>query len=208
MVAAALRTDGLKVSISEGDRDPLDEIRAERPDIVLVRAESSGKESGYTLCARVKRNKRTTTTPVFLYTSKDTEQMIETHKSKDTRADEYLIVPAAPPYPLEELRDRVRNVLFPPGGLLSPPPLPPLPKEEVKPVTQEDTAFIEKVMDSLSTREPEDPPPNIPLKRETSVVGRRVTTADAKLDMLREKLRQRELELARVMEMYRGKERE
>ena len=39
MVAAALRTDGLKVSISEGDRDPLDEIRAERPDIVLVRAE-------------------------------------------------------------------------------------------------------------------------------------------------------------------------
>lgn len=207
MVAAALRSDGLKVSISEGDRDPLDEIRAERPDIVLVRAESSGKESGYTLCARVKRNKRTTTTPVFLYTSKDTEQMIETHRSKDTRADEYLIIPSAPPYPLEELRDRVRNVLFPPGGLQSPPPLPPVPKEDVKPVTQEDTAFIEKVMDSLSTSS-DEPPPNIPLKRDSSVVGRRVTTADAKLDMLREKLRQREVELARVMEMYRAKERE
>lgn len=207
MVAAALRTDGLKVSISEGDRDPLDEIRAERPDIVLVRAESSGKESGYTLCSRVKRNKRTMTTPVFLYTSKDTDQIIETHKTKETRADEYLIVPAEPPYPLDELRDRVRNVLFPPGGLEKPPPLPPAPKEEVKPVTQEDTAFIEKVMDSLSTNPSEEPAPAIPLKREGSTIGRR-TTADAKLDMLRDKLRQREIELARVMEMYRGKERE
>jgi chromosome segregation ATPase len=208
MVAAALRTDGLKVSISEGDRDPLDEIRAERPDIVLVRAESSGKESGYTLCSRVKRNKRTMATPVFLYTSKDTDQIIETHKTKETRADEYLIVPAEPPYPLDELRDRVRNVLFPPGGLEKPPPLPPAPKEEVKPVTQEDTAFIEKVMDSLSTNVSEEPAPAIPLKREGSTIGRRVTTADAKLDMLRDKLRQREIELARVMEMYRGKERE
>jgi DNA-binding response OmpR family regulator len=53
-IAAALRSDGLKVGISEGDRDPLDEIRAERPDIVLMRAELSGKETGYTLCSRVR----------------------------------------------------------------------------------------------------------------------------------------------------------
>src|SRR5215472_17596873 len=153
MVAAALRTDGLRVSISEGDRDPLDEIRAERPDIVLVRAESNGRESGYTLCNRVKRNKRLQGTPVFLYTSDATPQAIETHKTKETPADDYLIVPNAPPYPLDELRDRVRNVLFPIGGVLKPPPLPPEPGPDLKPVTQEDSAFIEKVMDSLSKSE-------------------------------------------------------
>lgn len=209
MVAAALRTDGYKVSISEGDRDPLDEIRAERPDIVLVRAESTGKESGYTLCSRVKRNKRTQTTPVFLYTTNATDQIIETHKTKDTRADEYLIVPSVPPFPLDELRDRVRNVLYSPNGIEKPPPLPPPEKEELRPVTQEDTAFIAKVMDSLQQKEPEDQTSNVPLRREGSpaIAGRR-TTADAKLDMLRDKLRQREIELARVMEMYRAKERE
>lgn len=208
MVAAALRTDGLRVSISEGDRDPLDEIRAERPDIVLVRAEARGKESGYTLLSRVKRNKRLQMTPVFLYTSDGTAQTIETHKTKDTPADDYLIVPNQPPYPLEELRDRVRNVLFPPGGVDKPPPLP-APKPDVKAVTQEDTAFIEQVMDSLSSTESEDLVPPAPVKREGSFIGSgRRTTADAKLDMLREKLRQRESDLARVMEMYRAKERE
>ncbi|MCK6549059.1 hypothetical protein L6R52_24660, partial [Myxococcota bacterium] len=208
-VAAALRADGLKVSISEGDRDPLDEIRAERPDIVLVRAESSGKESGYTLVSRVKRNKRTQATPVFLYTSDQNLQTIETHKTKDTRADDYLVLPPQPPYPLDELRERVRNILFPPGGLDRPPPLPPAPKEDLKPVTQEDSAFIEKVMDSLqSSRELEEPPSAAALKAGAGSQIARRTTADAKLDMLREKLRQRESDLSRVMEMYRAKERE
>ena len=53
-VAAALRTDGIRVSISESDRDPLDEVRRERPDVVIARAVAGAKESGFALCQRVK----------------------------------------------------------------------------------------------------------------------------------------------------------
>ena len=52
-IAAALRTDGLKVGLSEADRDPLDEMRLERADVVIVRAEGKNNESGFSICNRL-----------------------------------------------------------------------------------------------------------------------------------------------------------
>ncbi|MEM7515644.1 MAG: hypothetical protein AAF368_01790, partial [Planctomycetota bacterium] len=86
------------------------------------------------------------------------------------------------------------------------PPLPP-PREPIKPITEEDTAFLDRVLDSLQQNATDEEGPPVPPLRSPSVTARR-TTADAKLDMLRQKLRQREFELAKVMEMYRAKERE
>lgn len=202
-VAAALRTDGLKVALSEGERDPIDEIKLERPDIVVMRAEGRGTESGFSVCNRVKKSKRLSGVSVLLYTDDTDTKKLETHKTKTTAADDYVVLPSAPPYSFDDIRDRVRGVLFS-NAADRPPPLPNL-RPDVRPVSEEDSAFLDKVMDSLKRREDEPPAP--PAVRRDTVVGRR-TTADAKLDLLRQKLRQREAELAKVMEMYRAKERE
>lgn len=205
-MAAALRTDGLKVGLSEGDRDPLDEIKLERPDIVIVRAEGKNNESGFSICNRLKKSKRWARTSVFLYSADENGTKLDKHKAQSTPADDYIMLPEAPPYPFDEIRARVKSMLFPVGGVSKPPPLPPA-REDIKPVTPEDNAFIEKVMDSLVSTSDEEVPSRPPVKREPTQLGRR-TTADHKLDMLRQKLRQRESELAKVMEMYRAKERE
>lgn len=115
-MAAALRTDGLKVGLSEGDRDPLDEIKLERPDIVLVRAEGKNNESGFSICNRLKKAKRWANTPVFIYTSDDNTKRLEKHREQDTPADDYLIIPEQPPYPFDEIRGRVKGILFPPAA--------------------------------------------------------------------------------------------
>ncbi len=205
-MAAALRTDGLKVGLSEGDRDPLDEIKLERPDVVVVRAEGKNNESGFSICNRLKKSKRWARTSVFLYSADTNGKKFDKHRNQSTPADGYLMVPDAPPYPFEEIRNLVKDMLFPADGTSMPPPLP-APRDDVKPVTPEDTAFIEKVMDSLVSTGDEEAPARVPVKREPTLIGRR-TTADHKLDMLRQKLRQRESELAKVMDMYRAKERE
>ncbi len=209
-IAAALRSDGLKVGISEGDRDPLDEIRAERPDIVLMRAELSGKETGYTLCSRVKRNKRLQATTVFLYTQDTSTDTLATHQTQETRADDYIVMPQQPPYPLEQVRDRVRQVLFAAPNADRPPPLPrgntdigagkDLPTEP-KPTAPEDQSFLDRVIGSIGGVDEEAPQP-------ARAPGARTAAADRKADLLRDKLRQRETELARLAEMYRAKERE
>jgi hypothetical protein len=74
-------------------------------------------------------------------------------------------------------------------------------------MTEEDTLFIEEVRDSLANPEPEEPVSAPPLRREASIAGRR-TTADAKLDMLRQRLREREGALARMTDLLKAKERE
>lgn len=207
MVAAALRTDGLKVAISQGDRDPIEEIRAERPDVVLMRAEGREGASGYALCNRLKSNKRLQSMPIFLYSAAADDAVFDDHKKKDTRADEYILLPEKPPYPLEDFRDRVKGVLFPPAGQEKPPPLPPVAKEPVRAMTEEDTLFIEEVRESLANPEPEEPVSVPPLRREASIAGRR-TTADTKLEMLRQRLREREGALARMTDLLKTKERE
>ncbi len=215
-IAAALRSDGLRVGISEGDRDPLDEIRAERPDIVLLRAEQSGKETGFTLCNRVKKNKRLGATAVFLYTTAGSSETIAAHKTQDTRADDYLVMPATPPFPFDDVRDRVRQALFAMPNADRPPPLPrggtnvglpPAPPEPVAlpsnpPATSpDDQSFIDRVMGSIGKISDED-------AAAAPKIEGRVTTADKKLDLLRQKLRQREAELSKLVEMYRAKERD
>ncbi len=219
-VAAALRTDQLKVTIAEGDRDPLDETYVERPDIILMRADSRDGESGFALCSRIKQQGRLGNVPVFLYSAEADDQTFEHHRHQEGAADAYMHFPAAPPYPMDDLKARVEEALASSTTDVSveidldedqsddedgPPPLPA--KDPLTPTSEEDNAFLDRVLDSLQQGTVEEETSPIPPLRAASVSARR-TTADAKLDMLRQKLRQREFELAKVMEMYRAKERE
>ena len=213
-VAAALRTDLLKVVIAEDDRDPLDALGAERPDIILMRADAREGESGFALCSRIKQQGRLTNVPVFLYSAEVDDQTFDHHRTQQWAADAYMHFPAEPPYPMDDLKSKVDAALAAQADEVEegedepgPPPLPD-PPEPAKPITEEDSAFLDRVLDSLQQGGvDEDASSAIPPLRPSSVASRR-TTADAKLDMLRQKLRQREFELAKVMEMYRAKERE
>ncbi len=207
-VAAALRTDQLKVGIAEGDRDPIEEISLERPDVVLMRADGREGESGFALCSRLKKNRRLSNLPVFLYSADVDSETFEHHRQQDGAADAYIHFPHEPPYPMDDLRARVTEALESRDeeGNGGPPPLP-VSREPIKPITDEDTAFLDRVLDSLQQGAIEDPATTIPPGPPPPTSARR-TTADAKLDMLRHKLRQREFELAKIMEMYRAKERE
>ncbi|MEO1334023.1 MAG: hypothetical protein AAFV29_00200 [Myxococcota bacterium] len=210
-VAAALSTDGLKVGIAEEDRDPIEELNLERPDIILMRADGREGESGFALCGRMKKQQRLADLPIFLYSAEADDQTFEHHRQQEGAADAYIHFPSEPPYPMEDLVAKVNEALAPSStdaGEESdkPPPLPP-PREPIKPITEEDTAFLDRVLDSLQQNAGEEENASAPPLRSSSVTARR-TTADAKLDMLRQKLRQREFELAKVMEMYRAKERE
>ncbi len=222
-VAAALRTDGLKVSIAEEGRDPLEELSHDRPDIILMRADSRESESGFALCSRMKTSRRLAGLPIFLYSAEVDDQTFEHHRQQEGAADAYIRFPTAPPYPMEDLRARVLDALstnetsadlIPPNDALAPdaganPSADPAADSlaPVQPITDEDNAFLDRVLDSLQQGTPDEEGTTVPPLRSSSVTSRR-TTADAKLDMLRQKLRQREFELAKVMEMYRAKERE
>ena len=211
-VAAALRDDQLKVGIAEGERDPLDESADHRPDIILMRAEGREGESGYALCSRMKRLERFDGLPIFLYSAEADDQTFEHHRQQDGAADAYIRFPPEPPYPMDDLKAQVEGVLFDDSRSGSdvdvPPPLPAA-EEPIKPITEEDNAFLDRVLDSLQQGTSDEESAAIPpLRPSSSSSSMRRTTADAKLDMLRQKLRQREFELAKVMEMYRAKERE
>ncbi len=213
-IAAALRGDGLKVGITDGDRDPVDEVTAERPDVILVRAEQTGKDSGFALCNRVKKNKRLKGTAVFLYTSEGSDDAIKAHREQGTPADEYLVIPKEPPFSMDDFRERVRTILFPEGevAVSSPPPLPntrsgsaiPAPKSN-----PEEDEFIKGVMSSISSEGTGDLISAPPGRREGSADSYgRATTADTKLDLLRKRLREREDKLAQVTNLYNAKARE
>ena len=203
-VAAALRDDALKVGIAEGDRDPLEQLINERPDVVIMRADARDGESGFALCTRLKKNRRLAGLGVVLYSAEVDEQTFEHHRQQEGAADGYFHFPTEPPYEMDDLRARVMDLLFNEEAE-RPPPLP-ASEEPVKPITDEDNAFLDRVLDSLQQTSIEEEASTIPPLRTSNITRR--TTADAKLDMLRQKLRQREFELAKVMEMYRAKERE
>ena len=123
-IAAALRTDGLNVGLSKDDQDPLEEMRLERADIVVVCADGKNSESGFSICNRLKKSRRWSKTPVVLYALDEDPTRLDKHREQSTPADGYMMMPKAPPYPLEALRDQVKGILFPVGGASVPPPLP------------------------------------------------------------------------------------
>ncbi|MBX2814138.1 MAG: hypothetical protein KTR25_20180 [Myxococcales bacterium] len=198
-VAAALRGSELKVTLVETEGETAEQVGAERPDVVIIRASNPSGESGFVLCTRLKRSERLGRIPVILYDDEEKQAALDTHREQEGTADGYVTIDGTQMRSLKEQVDQVLAMVAD-----NPPPLPsPDPSADLG---QEDTAFIEKVADSISHVDPgASLPPPVAKPRRGS--GLR-TTADAKLDLLRQKLRQREAELAKLMQMYRSKERE
>lgn len=205
-VAAAVRSDGIKVGIADLDQDVIDRITSERPDVVCLRVELSGSESGYTLCAKIKRSQELSNIAIFLYSSDASDEAFEAHKKQDTRANQYLRISSDAPFPEEGFRECVRTILFPQGTGAVPPPLPPARTPTPTPTapSDEDTNFISDLTESLDSKP--EPASSGPPRRFGSIDGlggRGGAMADAKVEMLRQKLKQRESELKRSVEINR-----
>jgi chromosome segregation ATPase len=211
-IAAALRGDDLKVSIAEEESDIVEQLQSRRPDLVLMRAEGEDRDSGFVLCSRVKGNRRLKSTPVFVYATNESEEAFARHREQETRADAYLTFPGTIPYAFDDLKEQARTLLFPGIGKDRPPPI--LPKKDWGLAGR--GKDLSTTTDDLSidgenkpeTIDDDDAGPSSDIGSKVGGAGlARRTTADKKLEMLRQKLRQRETDLQVEKERCRTLER-
>jgi len=201
MVGAPLQSEGLSVSFPELEDDPMELLKRQRPDLVVVRAEGRGSESGFALVGRIKNNRRFRRTAVLLYTADPENQpALDAHQQQSTPADGYAVLPNQPPYKWEDLKTAAKSALARVARDDVPPPLPSELASESPRLSPEDQELIGRIVD-----EPDEAPSPV----EEAPAGRaRRATADAKLDRLRQQLRQKESEVAKYKELFRAKERE
>lgn len=204
-VAAVLRQGGHATFLAESAADGLRQLEERRPDLLLIRAELPDR-SGFSLCSDLKR--RRAGPPVILLSSLP-EASREHATASPHPADAYLPVPV----PLQELRDAVDRLLDAGSpGRLAPPALPArrppsLPPREVRDrLTEEDRAFVVRAFGSVAhrmrdLRERQDAPWDRPTPIE------RADSQEGRLQLLREEIRSRETQLARLSEVWEVRER-
>jgi len=234
-VAAFFRDGGQVTAVAASAGEAELEIASRRPDLVVVRAELPDL-SGFSLCAHLRHDKVTARLPVILYSSDTPSSSLAEHARTPWAANAYLAMPldaaaltmlarrllqAAEPVELAD-DDIVEELPGPdaaapaaaeaPPALLpapapagqQPPELPRRPRRDV--LTEEDRLFVDRVFQSIADRrdaliveaERRRPPPRRDL----------MATPEGRLSALREDLRWREAQLARLSEAWETRERE
>jgi chromosome segregation ATPase len=215
--AAILKDDGYDTHVFTG-ADLVSTVEQSPPDVVVLRHERPGAQTGLALVARLKTV--APATAIVLTTSELTPEAIDKNKKQRVHADWYLRLPAD----RGELVGAARSVPHPPevtDGASDerakardpsrPPPLPPQPLRALgqvprpaprvgEPVlTAEDLTFIEKVFSSIQHVDVD-----APVQEPTpSAIG---DVPDRKLALLRTKLKERERDLARLSRLWRARE--
>lgn len=222
-LASCLREGGLATEVAGTAGDAELALAARPPGLLLLRAELPDL-SGFSLCARLRQGGRGARLPVLLYSSETGPAALEAHARTPYAASAYLGMPLdtaglaalvrrllaeAEPALLEE--DQV-VALEPPPGRATPrapaaPGPPRLPRRERRDaLTPEDRAFVARAFGSVGERRAElaaeagrgRPPPRRDL----------MATPEGRLALLREDLRWREAQLARLAELWEVRERE
>ena len=142
-------------------------------------------------------------------TRRTTRKLYRLTDNRDIKADGYHALEEPLAQGLDGLRSQVKELLSTLDTREAPPPLPQQTQSEDLLESTDSGTFLQHVEASLEqSASPEDSTASQPASAARSSFGGHRTTADAKLDMLRQKLRQREGELAKLMQVYRAKERE
>ncbi|MGB8930630.1 MAG: response regulator, partial [Anaeromyxobacteraceae bacterium] len=228
-LASVFQDDGWATRVAGSAAEAEMEIATRRPDLVVLRAELPDL-SGFSLCARLRHHVATERLPIVLYSSDTAPGSLAEHARTPWAANGYLAMPVD----TEVLRALARRILSkaevvesaddavieeaelvsetPAPHRAAPPALPswappPVPRREVRStLTEEDRLFVERTFQSIADRRDallaesrrNRPPPRRDL----------LQTADGRLQLLRDDLKAREAQLARLAEVWDIRERE
>lgn len=233
-LASVLKGVGFNTSLAASAGDAQRELEKRRPDIVVLRAELPD-QSGFVLCGTIRKGKFGQNLPVILVSSDSDPAALMQHSQGPNAANGYLAIPfemgelarltqtivppGAPNTSLEEMDGELDAALA--GGPApetnngAPPPLktsgpggpPRLPRRERRSaLTDEDKAFLDRAFGSIADRKTE----LLAESREVRRPPRRdaMGTPEAKIQILRDELKSREAQIARISEIWSVRERE
>ncbi|SDE81152.1 response regulator, partial [Myxococcus virescens] len=226
-MATVLKGAGYQTALAETAADAQRELEKRRPDLVVLRAELKD-QSGFVLCGNIKKGKWGQNLKVLLLSSESGVDGLAQHRQTPQAADGYLAIP----FEMGELA-ALSHGIVPPGTddtgasldaalngtREAPPPMPPslkaaaggppkLPKRERRSaMTEEDRAFLDRTFQSIADRKAELLAESRQLKRpppRRELMG----TPEGKIQILRDELKTREAQLARLSEIWNVRERE
>ncbi|HEX8437730.1 response regulator, partial [Archangium sp.] len=221
-MATVLKSAGYQTAMAATAADAQREMEKRRPDLVVVRAELPD-QSGFTLCGQIKKGKWGQNLKVLLLSSDTGVEGLNQHRQTPGAADGYLLIP----FEMGELAVMSLNIIPPgeeepqasasgEGPPAMPPPLraapaggpPKLPKRERRSaITEEDRTFLERSFQSIADRKAELLAESRQLKRpppRRDLMG----TPEGKIQLLRDELKGRESQIARISEIWTVRERE
>jgi ParB family chromosome partitioning protein len=230
-LAAVVRDAGWTSAVAGSAAEAEMEIAARRPGLVVLRAELPDL-SGFSFCARLRHSQAVAMLPVILYSSETAPEALADHARTPWAASGYLAMPLdtaaltalarrllATAEPIEladddpdlrEVAPSARDEEEVAPGLASrpdptrPPPVPRRARREL--LTEADRLFVDRAFQSVADRrdtllaetERRRPPPRRDL----------LATPEGRLALLREDLKWREAQLARLAEIWEVRERE
>ncbi|MFT3707751.1 MAG: response regulator [Archangium sp.] len=234
-LASVLKGVGFNTSLAASAGDAQRELEKRRPDIVVLRAELPD-QSGFVLCGTIRKGKFGQNLPVILVSSDSDPAALMQHSQGPNAANGYLAIPfemgelarltqtivppgSGPTNTLEEMDGELDAALSsgpaPETNTGAPPPLktsgpggpPRLPRRERRSaLTDEDKSFLDRAFGSIADRKTE----LLAESREVRRPPRRdaMGTPEAKIQILRDELKSREAQIARISEIWSVRERE
>ena len=91
-LASLFRDDGHATWVAASAADAVREVDARSPDLLVIRAELPD-QSGFSLCARVRKDRRTTRIPIILFSSESSQEALTEHARTPAAANGYLGMP-------------------------------------------------------------------------------------------------------------------
>ncbi len=235
-MASILRDAGFHASLATSASEALREIERRRPHLVVIRAELPD-QSGFVLCGRLRKAKERQDLPIILVSSDVGIEALEEHSRSPQAANAYLALPfemseltrlaelLAPQRDSEEPESDVHTLDSALGLALSetsPDPAEPTPEDEVSQdpavappklprrgrrsaLTEVDKQFIEDTFESIAGRKEEL---LAAAKHARRPDRKQLDTPEGRLQFLREELKLREVQIARISEVWSVRERE
>ncbi|MCA2981901.1 MAG: response regulator, partial [Myxococcaceae bacterium] len=236
-MASVLKDAGYQTTLATSAQDAGRELEKRRPDLVVLRAELPD-QSGFVLCGSIRKGKFGQNLPVILLSSESHVEALQQHATSPNAAHGYLAIPfdmseltrlsttiapptgsgivaanagaapedgpAGPGAPTVEI-----PVAAPPPLKAAAPGAPPrLPRRERRSqLTDEDRSFLDRAFQSIADRKAELLAESRELRRSAprrDMLG----TPEAKIQILRDELKTREAQLARISEIWTVRERE
>jgi ParB family chromosome partitioning protein len=226
-LASLFQDDGRPTAVARSAAEAEREVAARPPGLVLVRAELPDA-SGFSLCARLRRLPSAAGVPVLVLSSEAGPEAFAEHARTPGGADAYLAMPvdtsalletarrllaAGPAEPADDAVLEEGDVSAVEVALGRPAPAqaesvpPPVPQRHARQaLDDEDRAFLQRAFRSVADHRPalvaesyrRRPPPRRDL----------LTSPEGRAALLRDELKEREAQVARLAELWEVRERE